>query len=146
MSDATRDAALAVIADVTRKTAWFPIVVFGIHIVAALGFDAYDKFPPLDIPMHVIGGVAIAYFISGTIVAAERHDFIPSIGTFIHLTLILALTTSATVFWELAEWTTDHTIGTHAQQGLDDTLLDMLCGVIGGVVFVCARAIRNRRT
>jgi hypothetical protein len=134
--------------DVAWGSAWFPSIVFGAHVVASRGFDAYEWFPPLDVPMHVLGGVAIAFFIAGAVASAERHHLVEPLETIVRTLLVLALVTSATVFWEFAEWVADHTIGTHAQKGLDDTLFDMLCGIIGGAVFVVLHAnwiVRKRR-
>lgn len=129
----------AVLIDVSRGSAWFPCTVFGVHVLASRGFDAYEQFPPLDVPMHVLGGVAIAYFLWGAVVAAERAKIIMPTDPLVRIVLVLALTTSATVFWEFAEWTTDHTIGTGAQKGLDDTLFDMLCGIVGGTMLALFR-------
>jgi len=134
----------SVVREVSIGAAWFPIIVFTIHVVVAKGFDAYRWFPPLDIPMHVIGGVAIAYFVWCTVAVAERHNVITTIDDALRIVLVLALVTTATVFWEFAEWISDHTIGTHAQGGLDDTLFDMLCGIIGGGVYALLRVFRTK--
>jgi hypothetical protein len=50
--------------------------------------------------------------------------------------LILALTMAAATVWEYAEWISDHTLGTQAQKGLDDTLFDTVVGFLGGSLFV----------
>lgn len=44
------------------EAGWFPSLVFLLHCVLSLAFDAYDRAPSLDVPMHLLGGVAIAYF------------------------------------------------------------------------------------
>jgi hypothetical protein len=44
------------------------------------------------------------------------------------------------VFWEFAEYVYDRAFGTRHQLSLDDTLLDMLLGIIGGGVFLIGSA------
>jgi len=44
------------------RGAWAPVLVFGLHVFISPALNAYLLFPPLDIPMHFFGGVAIAYF------------------------------------------------------------------------------------
>jgi hypothetical protein len=51
----------------------------------------------------------------------------------------------AAVFWEFAEWTADHTLGTHCQLGLDDTLGDIVMGLLGGSVFAVLVGFRMQR-
>jgi len=59
------------------------------------------------------------------------------------LLLIFGLVCSAAIFWEFAEWIADYTIGTSCQVGLDDTILDMFCGVIGGLAFILGLILRK---
>jgi len=54
--------------------------------------------------------------------------------------LIFALTGTATVFWEFAEFFSDQLFATHAQLGLGDTLLDMALGIGGGITYLTAAA------
>lgn len=95
--------------------------------------------------MHLLGGVAIAFFFWQVTAVAQRHNLIAALEGLTRIVLVFAMVASATVFWEFAEWISDHTIGTHAQGGLDDTLFDMLCGLIGGIEFVCLRAMGMKR-
>ena len=59
----------------------------------------------------------------------------------VHLLLLFGLTCAAAMFWEFAEWTADHTLGTSCQLGLDDTIGDMLFGVLGGMTFAIPKAV-----
>jgi len=36
--------------------------------------------------------------------------------------------------WEISEFTSDKILGTHSQMGLDDTMIDMLLNLAGGIV------------
>jgi di/tricarboxylate transporter len=57
--------------------------------------------------------------------------------------IVLGLTCAATVFWEFAEFLSDRYLGTHAQGALDDTLSDMLFGILGGTAFAAITGVRR---
>jgi len=117
--------------------------VFGLHAVASF-IGLYSVWPPLDIPMHFLGGVAITYFFGQAFRAAVEMDFLGRPSAILDRVTVFALTCSSTVFWEFAEFLSDHYLGTHAQKGLEDTLGDMLLGILGGLAFLAA-AWRRRR-
>ena len=118
-----------------RRAAWAPIVVFGIHEVSAR-LNYYRAWPPLDIPMHFLGGIAIAFFFGQAYRAAEEMDLLGRPGEILYGVMVFALTCSSTVFWELAEFLSDRYLGSHMQGGLEDTLGDMLVGILGGLTFL----------
>lgn len=126
-----------------RRAAWAPIAVFGLHVVSSY-VGLYGLWPPLDIPMHFLGGVAITYFISHAYRAAAEMDLLGRPAALLYVVTVLALTCSATVFWEFAEFLSDRYLGTHAQKGLADTLGDMLIGILGGLAFLAAARIAPR--
>ena len=119
--------------------AWAPILVFTSHCVAIFVFNIYRYFPWFDIPMHFVGGMAITYFFIESVLSAYNHKFLgkPSIITII--LLIFLLTSTTTIFWEFTEWGADAFLGMHTQAGLDDTLLDMLLGMLGGLLAIGLR-------
>src|SRR5687768_669997 len=45
-----------------REAGWAPLLVFGIHLVALGAFNAYERFPHVDLPMHFLGGLVTAFF------------------------------------------------------------------------------------
>jgi hypothetical protein len=47
--------------DTLREAAWAPLMVLGVYGLG-LTFHVFKLFPPLDIPTHFLGGVAITYF------------------------------------------------------------------------------------
>ena len=120
------------------------IVLMIFHVVAASGFDAYDRFPALDIPMHFLGGVVIAYFFHRASMVASSHGIIGPFHPTTHAVLIFSLTCTTTVFWEFAEFLTDRFFGTHAQLGLNDTLGDMLLGICGGITLLAVVSRSDR--
>lgn len=121
------------------------IALFSFHVIAAIGFEAYVRFPRLDIPMHFLGGAVIAYFFHRAAIAASSHGIIGSCDRTTRTVLIFALACVATVFWEFAEFVGDRFFGTHAQLGLDDTLGDMCLGICGGITFIIVNHWRAQK-
>ena len=119
-----------------KRAGWAPALVFVAHMAWWRGVGAYAAFPLLDIPMHFLGGLAIAFFLwTANSVYSRSGTFGRPNGNAI---AVLTLTSTATcaLLWEFAEFLSDRYLGTNTQKGLEDTLLDMLLGVVGGVVFV----------
>jgi hypothetical protein len=127
-----------------RRAAWAPILVFGLH-VASSSLGLYGVWPPLDIPMHFLGGMAIAWFFGHAYLAAEELDLLGRPAAILYRVTVFALTGSTTVFWELVEFLSDRYAGTHAQKGLEDTLGDMLVGILGGLAVAVLFAPRGRK-
>jgi hypothetical protein len=131
-----------------RSAGWAPALVFVGHVMASQGFDAYRRFPPLDIPMHLLGGAAIAFFFAGSYRIAEERGLLGSPASWLSPVVAGALAVCAGVFWEFAEFLSDRYFGTRAQLGLDDTLLDMALGCLGSFSYLAlsgaARAARRR--
>ena len=138
------DSLQALIVATTREGAWAPILVFGLHIVASRVYGWYGPYPDLDIPMHFAGGVAIAWFIHRFAVNAARAGWLAPFHAVTHVVIVLALAVSSTVVWEFAEFFSDRYLGTHAQGGLLDTLLDMALGCAGGIALVLWLSWRAR--
>jgi hypothetical protein len=122
------------------EAGWAPSLVFIVHVLVHVAFDAYDRYPVLDMPVHFLGGVVIAFFLSRASINASRFRVIGPFQPTTHLVLVGSLVCSATVFWEFAEYVYDRAFGTRHQLSLDDTLLDMLLGIIGGGVFLIGSA------
>lgn len=134
------------IASAIRSAGWAPALVFAVHVVASRVLGAYAIWPGLDGPMHVAGGVAIGFFFLRAFTGDEAVPVVGRTTAFGQGTLTLLSVCAATVVWELAEWTTDRMGLTAAQKGLDDTLLDVLLGLVGGtaVVLTSRRRLRTR--
>ena len=128
-----------------RVAGWAPLGVFAAHVAASRLLGTYLVFPSLDVPMHLIGGAAIGWFFWCSLGVPEAQPVVGVLTASATGLLSLAATGTTTVFWELAEWTSDRFLGTQAQAGLDDTLLDMLLGVAGGLALVVAAAWSRRR-
>lgn len=119
-----------------RRAAWAPVLVFSIHLVVLWGFDFYRHFPDFDIPMHFIGGAAIAHFFGISYRTAASLKLLGEPSAVVFPPMILGLTSLAAVVWEFAEFIADRQFGTMTQPGLADTLLDLLMGLLGGAVWI----------
>ena len=147
-----RIALLKVLEKIVRHTLWFPSLVLFVHVILALVLDVYAYLPPLDKALHLVGGLAIAFSVWRGIVILCESGLLQPLVAGLKVFLVLAFTFTAAVMWELAQLVSDHTIGTYSQQGLNDTLLDMLYGIMGSLIFVAwkglipSRAKRRQQT
>jgi len=133
-----------VVVEALQQAGWAPATVFALHVLASRVLDLYRIYPPSDIPMHLLGGVAIAFFIWRGGDLAARAGLIGAINRAGLAVMTFGLTCAAAVFWEFAEYASDRYFGTTAQAGLADTLKDMLMGIAGGLAFLTVTLIAAR--
>ena len=126
-----------------RRYIWFPLAVFMINLIFAVGLKLYETWPPIDMPLHFFGGVAIAFFIAGTLRTLMQAELLEHARGLLFLILIISLTSVAAVVWEFGEWSIDYVLGTAFQAGLNDTLLDLFLGLAGGTAYIGCEAVRN---
>ena len=114
-----------------REAAWAPVSVVVFYLV---GFVSgwFNVFPPLDIPTHFMGGVAITYFYRSAIRSSQR--FLGDIPFAIQVILAITAAGTTTVLWEFGEYISDYLLRTHHVFGLNDTLKDMFFGLLGATV------------
>ena len=132
------------IARTLRDGGWAPLLVFGAHVVASRIVPGYDSFPDLDVPMHFLGGMAIAFFFHVAFRNASRYHVLGPYHRLTHVALVFSFTCTAAVFWEFAEFISDRYFGSHAQGGLVDTMKDMALGIGGGIVFLGISQLLHR--
>jgi hypothetical protein len=118
-----------------REAGWAPLLVFAVHVIALGVFDPYGRIAHLDLFMHFIGGAGMAFFLHRTSINASLIGVIGPLHPITHRLLVFTATCAVALFWEFAEFILDQTLGTHSQAGLDDTLGDLLFGVIGASSF-----------
>jgi len=114
----------------------FPALVLLAHGIASNVLDLYRVFPNLDIPFHFMGGFSIAYTSMQVLAYLEREKITVVLNKVVFLVLILALTATATVFWEFAEFIGDKLLDTNIQISLANTMQDQFMGILGGVTWV----------
>jgi len=136
-----RAAWLKVLAKIVRHTLWFPCLVLFVHVILALVLDAYEYLPPFDKALHLVGGLAIAFSVWRGIVILCESGLLQPLVAGLKVFLVFAFTFTAAGMWELAQLVSDHTIGTYSQQGLNDTLLDILYGIMGGLFFIAWKGL-----
>ena len=88
--------------------------------------------------MHFLGGVAIAFFFARCLALVPADVMSGRPRQAAEALCVFALTCTATVFWEFAEFLSDRLFGTGAQLGLEATLLDMALGVAGGIAHLAS--------
>jgi len=114
-----------------RESAWAPLSVFGFYLFG-LAFHLYDLYPPLDIPTHFMGGVAITFLYRSAIRNSQKT--LGEVPLPVQIILAFTATGTTTVLWEFYENILDYFLGTHMVRGLGDTLMDMFLGLSGALV------------
>ena len=127
-----------------RRHGWFPIAVFLAHEFCSHVLDGYDRWPAIDVPMHFLGGFAMAYFLAGALRIGGDRKLFRMPEPLVRFALLFALVGTIATFWEFAEWTSDRFFGTNCQMNdLDDTLLDQLMGLVGAAAFLLLSLLRR---
>jgi hypothetical protein len=127
------------------ESGWAPIAVFCLHVAMSRVFDAYRLFPGIDIPMHFLGGMVIAFFFHRASINGSQLKVLGAFHPLTHGLLVFSATCAATVFWEFAEFINDRYFAGHSQAGLVDTLRDMLMGILGGITLIIGMIPRVAR-
>jgi hypothetical protein len=130
-SEITKNKFISWIVSTLRESAWAPLSVFGFYLVG-LVFHLYDQYPPLDIPTHFLGGIAITYFYRSAIRNSQR--ILGDIPLPIQILFAFTATGTTVVLWEFYENILDHFFGFHMVLGLGDTIKDMAMGLSGALV------------
>ena len=120
------------IIDTLRQAAWAPILVFLFYLIAR-SLQLFVFFPPLDIPTHFMGGMAITYFYRVAI--RNVQELVGEIPFPIRVLFAFTCTGTTTIFWEFYEYLTDFFFGTHMVRGVTDTTVDFFAGLLGALVF-----------
>lgn len=127
-----------------REAGWAPLLVFVVHLIALGGFDAYTLIASLDLYMHFIGGLVMAFFLHQTLINASRAGILGPHHPISHRLLIFTATCTIALFWEFAEFFLDQTLGTFSQADVEDTMTDLFFGMLGAGVFTLFSAVVAR--
>lgn len=103
----------------------------------------YDKFPKYDRVIHFISGILLAYI--GLFMAKwlfKRLNIRLDTGMLILIAGMFSFACAG--FWEITEYLTYLVTLEEVQHGNVDTMGDIICGFLGGVLFQCCEAYRNR--
>ena len=125
-----------------RVGGWAPLLVFSIHAFLSRSVHAYTIWPPLDIPVHFCGGVAIAFFVSRCFQSLPRNTFQRSRVALLEILLIISLTATTAVFWEFGEFIYDQLFGSNVQISLANTMQDLAMGILGAAMVSIVRSVQ----
>ena len=114
-----------------REAAWAPLSILAFYGIG-LSLHLYELFPPLDLPSHLLGGVAITYFFRSAIKNSQR--IVGDIPIPIQIIFAFTCTGTTIIFWEFYENLLDLFFDTHMVRGLEDTIVDMFLGLLGALV------------
>ena len=114
-----------------REAAWAPLSIFGIYLIG-LTFHVFRYFPFIDMPVHFLGGVGITYFYRSAIKHSQKT--LGEIPFPVQVLFALTCTGTTAILWEFYENFADAFLGTHMVRGLQDTLVDLLMGLLGALV------------
>ena len=114
-----------------REAAWAPLSIIAFYAIG-LALHLYDLFPPLDLPSHLLGGVAITYFFRSAI--KNSQSLVGDIPILMQIIFAFTCTGTTIIFWEFYENLLDLFFGTHMVRGLEDTIVDMFLGLLGALV------------
>ncbi len=120
-----------------------PTLVLAFWAVAAKGFDAYLRYPWLDVPTHFAGGIAGVYSVDAFLL--RLRPWTGRVHAAVRLGLAFGLLACAAIGWEFLEFLSDYFLWTHLNLGVADTLSDLLFGLVGGGWGVAVRHYLTRR-
>lgn len=126
----TRQKIVKWVVSTLRETAWAPLAVFGFYLFG-LAMHLYARFPFVDIPTHFMGGVAITYFYRGAI--RNLNLFFDELPQGVRTVFAFTCTGTTIILWEFYENAFDYLFGTTMVRGLEDTVVDMLIGMLGAL-------------
>lgn len=118
-----------------REALWAPLLI----LTAAVGLGPVLAAQDLWWLMHVFGGAAVAFCYLRAIDIAG-----PLLGELrISARYVLAFTAacSTALAWEMLEFTSDQFFGTALQEGLMDTMSDLMLGVAGAAAYLAWHAL-----
>lgn len=113
----------------------FPIFVLATHFFLLLFFNIYEVFPWFDIPMHFLGGMAVSITYFLILGYLQKKNYL-RINSIIKIIFVFALVSLTAVFWEFLEFFVGYSTGLGLQGDLNDTMLDLFLGVLGGLLTV----------
>jgi hypothetical protein len=92
--------------------------------------------------LHFLGGAAVAYFFMHLLLGAERWFGKPK--PIVCYAASFALACTAAVFWEIGEYACDSLLGTAMQDGLGDTMGDLIFSALGAAVSLALVALSRK--
>jgi len=126
----------------------FPATVFFVSL-AFLAAGFFEVWPWLDIPFHILGGLAIG--VSGRTLLSElvKRRLFSTRRWWLTDLFILSLVALLAVLWEVYELILGLMFGVSTQLGVTDTVTDQIFGLTGGAISIAishlASLIRSQK-
>ena len=111
----------------------FPAVIYFVNIFL-IKLGLYNNYSWLDIPMHFLGGVSIAYMFVLFLDFFKEENFIEIKNKFLFVGIVVALVGLVAIFWEFYEFCVWIYFDLSWAMTYEDTLLDLFMGLLGGLV------------
>ena len=125
------------------RAAWAPAGLVLTYAVGVKATNAQWSLPWIDMAAHFLGGVAITYFFSEVMSQAQRAT--GKVVGVVRSIAALGLTALAAIGWELMEYASDALLGTSLNNGVTDTLMDLVLGIAGGLALLIWRGASRER-
>jgi hypothetical protein len=110
---------------------WPPIFVFSLHVILSHGLHLYSLLLWIDIPMHFLGGLSMAYSLFLVLAFLQDSGVISRLDRIIEWALVFTLVATIAVFWEFLEFSIDHLFRSNVQISLPNTMQDLFMGILG---------------
>jgi hypothetical protein len=101
--------------------------------LAGSGLGMYGRIPEWDKWVHTYSGVFLAWLGFFAVQQAE----VTTKGTapkWLSIVMGIATALAFAALWEIGEFWSDHTLGTHTQPNLEDTIIDMVAAGVGAAI------------
>ncbi len=105
--------------------------------------NLYVAIPDWDTYVHFASGVMLAWLGMLAVRRVEERTR-QAVPTWFAISVIQITPMAFAAAWELCEFTSDLVVGTVSQSGLDDTMLDIIAGTLGGVLAIALLVLLGR--
>ena len=109
-----------------------PVIVLLIHIIL-LFLGLYSDYEWIDIPMHFLGGFAVAITFVLLLKLLQEKKLFGRSHWLVFFVFIISLVCLIAVLWEFSEFILDKITHFNIQLSVADTLSDLLFGLLGGI-------------
>jgi len=125
--------------ELMRRAAWAPVGA----VLIQQGARWFGVRREVDALVHFCGGAAAAFFVLRACqIGAERLGITRRAA---HTSVAFLGACTAAVFCEIVEFASDQWFGSHAQESLRETMLDLVYGVLGAIVALLVVTVVDRR-
>ena len=111
----------------------FPAFVFFLSLFLSSVFDLYNVLWWFDIPMHFLGGVSVGYMSVLFLRFWKEENLIQIRSKFLFVLIVVCAVSFIAVLWEFWEYFMVNYFNLDWNLGYEDSLFDLLMGMLGGL-------------